>query len=137
MGTDTQADSITIVLDLPPEPLHQNSRANHYAKASAAAKYRKYAAALCLEKGLPASCPWEDFQVSMLFCWPSDHRNRDVLNYAAAMKSAIDGMGCEKERDAGVFVDDWRLRVKKIDWVKDPEQGPWVVVMVEQIRGSP
>lgn len=91
-----QREALTVVLTLPPSELSQNgsqgaSWMGRKAKANAVKWYRENAAAECkIEMGAGDAWQWPAATISLRFHFP-DLRKRDLLNYAAMMKPAIDG----------------------------------------------
>lgn len=98
----TDADTVTIILPLPPAILspnkHVGSRGGRFAFAAATKKYR------CVAKeaaeAQQAAFGWQRATVQLTF-WHRQRRRRDDVNFAASMKAAYDGIV-----EAGLVVDD-------------------------------
>lgn len=97
----TPRNTLTLVVELPPAALHQNARVHHFKLASAKKKAKGEAWLNCkAEMGCGAPWRWPKARLRIGLFFP-DKRRRDVLNYMAALKYAIDG--CV---EAGLLVDD-------------------------------
>lgn len=120
-----------ISLHLPPKEVSQNfRRGGHWAhKRNAVRAYREAAHSAALERGLPPTAPWRECLVSFAFYFPRDRRKRDLLNYVAACKPAIDGLV-----DAGLMIDDSLIVGGGYKVVVPHDCDPMVVIEVEQCR---
>ena len=98
----TDADTVTIILPLPPAILspnkHVGSRGGRFAFAAATKKYRSVAKEAA--EAQQSAFGWERATVQLTF-WHRIKRRRDDVNFAASMKAAYDGIV-----EAGLVVDD-------------------------------
>ncbi|MCA1667195.1 MAG: hypothetical protein LC793_07320, partial [Thermomicrobia bacterium] len=107
-------------LPLPRDECHQNARPDRWSLAKAKAADRldgKNAALAAMQKAKMKTPPqWDNVIVDLHFRFPN-RRGRDLLNYAAAGKFALDGIV-----DAGVVTDDKCTviqRIGSITWSVD------------------
>lgn len=125
-------ESFSIQLPLPPREVSQNaaSPGNWRRKAKATKEYRTLAKMESLATRVPMSCPWRSARVSIFFYYP-DRRRRDLLNFLASCKAAIDGIV-----DADVLVDDDEIKLGAVDFAIDAAD-PRVLIYLERLDHGP
>ncbi len=119
-------DSITVVVPLPHAHLSPNAR-KHWGARSGKIKKSRENACLCAKEALGRHTPpgWE--YATLEVRWYSKRRCPDPDNAIAMLKSSIDGLA-----DAGIFVNDSRLRIESVQVVRlDPESVELCVTRVE------
>jgi len=97
-----QANGIYLMLPFPEAILNPNRKAHWGTKSKPNRMARDAAYILAKQKGVRLDVN-QRYIVSLVFC-PPDHRERDLDNLTAAMKSALDGM-CR-----GLGINDKKIR---------------------------
>jgi Holliday junction resolvase RusA-like endonuclease len=122
------ADSLVIVLPLPPKSLHTNARVHFMAKSKATKAYRLEAA---ITAGQYKSKPrWENAHVHIVYFF-KDERRRDKDNLLAWLKAAMDGIA-----DAGIVSNDSGFVYMPVLVTKDPKRPRVEIEIVKVIEPS-
>lgn len=106
------AETLTLVLPLPPRSQHQNWRGHWAARAKQTKKCRNLAA----DRTYEARCEgWQRASVEFRF-FHKDSRRRDAVNFMAACKAYVDGVV-----EAGLLPDDdsEHLEIGKVSFFVD------------------
>jgi Holliday junction resolvase RusA-like endonuclease len=118
-----QANGIHLMLPFPEAILNPNKHVHWAKKNKARVSAREAGYYLALEKGVKLNAD-SRYDVTLVFC-PPDHRERDLDNLTASMKSALDGM-CR-----GLGINDKMIRPVP-DWGPLVEGGKVEITIVER-----